>query len=313
MPDIIQQTFRDAPLLQQWYSWGVIVGFFFALGATLWLFVDAQRNNRDEVLWKSVAAVATVLAIPALLARLHGGFAWEMRDSLSLVAYLSMLAVVLAGVATIAYAMGAPRGRVCEICGQIQQPGWVVCPNHPGFGPGVGTAGVPPINSPFTPITDAGTSDSGDGGRPLKETIVKPRGGNQGRSGGNRRTVVIAEEERPRALGLLLVTSGEHAGTKLDLIDGKTTIGASGDCDHMIDDDAVSSIHISIRFDREETAFIVTDLDAQNGTYVNDERIHQCTLRNNDIVRIGRTQMQFIQVTAVKDVNDSPTRSSQRR
>src|SRR4051794_40360806 len=105
MPDIIQRTLQDNALLLQWYSWGVIAGFLIALGVTLWLFVDAQRAGTDATLWKSLAAVASVLSIPALLARIHGGFALEMRDSLTLLAILSMAAVLLALGAGIAYAM----------------------------------------------------------------------------------------------------------------------------------------------------------------------------------------------------------------
>ena len=101
MPDVIQQAFQNSPVLLQWFSWGVIVAFLITLVATVWIFADAQRTNRDATILKSVGAVACVLAVPALLARLHAGFAFEMKDSLALVAYLSAIAAAIAIVAVL--------------------------------------------------------------------------------------------------------------------------------------------------------------------------------------------------------------------
>ena len=306
MPEIIQQAFRNSPLLQHWYEWGVFVGFICVLSAALWLFVDAQRNGRDDVLWKSLAVVASVLFVPAILARLHGGIAWEMRDSLSLIAYLSMFAVVLVGGAAVAYAVSGGKQRVCPICHNPQQPGWTVCPYHEAA-MGVGAPFGTPLaaSSPFTPIIEAGhlganpTVESAGGA--ARETMIGERPTENNLPRKHNQTVFLDTKERPRTLAMLLVTSGEYAGTKLDLTGRPTTVGSGRESDLVIDDDAIASPHLNISFDENDGVFVVTDLDSAQGTFVNGKSITKARLQTNDIVRAGRTQLQFIQVDFVRN------------
>src|SRR5579884_2606147 len=114
--DTIQQALQGTPLFAQWYQWGAVAGFVLALAVTA---------------WKSLAAVASVIGIPALLARFHQGFALEMLDSLSLVLIFSMLGAVLALAAAVGFASTRTRAaRLCPVCGQPQDPNWTHCPYH---------------------------------------------------------------------------------------------------------------------------------------------------------------------------------------
>src|SRR5947209_1734309 len=113
MPDVLQLVPQDQSIILEWYRWGVIVSFFLTLVVMIYIFVDAARAEQEATLWKSIVAVASVLSIPALLARLHAGFANNMRgDPLIIVAVLSMLAVLLAVVAAIGHGTaGVVAGR----------------------------------------------------------------------------------------------------------------------------------------------------------------------------------------------------------
>src|SRR5579884_1908831 len=129
--DTIQQALQGTPLFAQWYQWGAVAGFVLALAVTAWIFIEAHRSGQDATAWKSLAAVASVIGIPALLARFHQGFALEMLDSLSLVLIFSMLGAVLALAAAVGFASTRTRAaRLCPVCGQPQDPNWTHCPYH---------------------------------------------------------------------------------------------------------------------------------------------------------------------------------------
>jgi hypothetical protein len=288
MPEIIQRTLQDTPILLEWYSWGAIVGFVGALAIAAWIFIDAQRTGEEATVWKSLAAVASVVGIPALLARAHAGFAFEMRDSLGLVAAFSIAGAVLAVVTLFGYA--ATRGRAstaCPVCGQMQQPGWSQCPYHPAL------QMKQPTSAPIQFATVAPTEVSS------KETRIAMPGeyGNGSASPvPHRGTVILSRQDEVAPLGLLVISSGQYANTTLPLKAGVTTLGRDGRSnDHKIDDEAVSERHLSIRF--QDGKFSATDLDSSNGTFINNERIEgKHVLEANDTVRIGKTSMVFIQV-----------------
>lgn len=62
--------------------------------------------------------------------------------------------------------------------------------------------------------------------------------------------------------------------------------------DVVVDDEEVSARHARISFADE--VFWVEDLQTTNGTFVNGERIRERTrLQNEDLVKIGRTILQF--------------------
>lgn len=65
----------------------------------------------------------------------------------------------------------------------------------------------------------------------------------------------------------------------------------------LVDDLAVSSEHAEIKLmqdDEGKLQFVLIDLKSTNGSFVNEQKVEQQTLRNKDIVRIGWNNFTFI-------------------
>ena len=69
------------------------------------------------------------------------------------------------------------------------------------------------------------------------------------------------------------------------------TIGRLPDNVVMIDNPAVSSHHACVHRDGDQ--FIVEDLQSTNGTFVNEKRVTRHTLRDGDVVLVGKHQIVF--------------------
>lgn len=69
------------------------------------------------------------------------------------------------------------------------------------------------------------------------------------------------------------------------------TIGRLPDNVVIIDNPAVSSHHACVHRDGDQ--FIVEDLQSTNGTFVNEKRVTRHTLRDGDVVLIGKHQIVF--------------------
>jgi diguanylate cyclase (GGDEF)-like protein len=70
-------------------------------------------------------------------------------------------------------------------------------------------------------------------------------------------------------------------------------IGRSPKCEIQVDQESVSRNHCRIRFEGGE--FLVRDLGSTNGTYVNDDLVHDDgRLRHGDQLKVGRTILKFI-------------------
>ena len=100
-------------------------------------------------------------------------------------------------------------------------------------------------------------------------------------------------EDRLAAVGVADV--GEPAG---DLGDGgvpvdgfERPVGTAADCDIVIEDGFMSHRHCEIR--KVEGGFKLVDLGATNGVIVNDKRIKEHFLVDNDNFRLGRTEFKF--------------------
>lgn len=86
-----------------------------------------------------------------------------------------------------------------------------------------------------------------------------------------------------------LILQGKHSIT---LDHEVVTIGRSRDNHIVIDDRAVSRYHLQIRlrFGR----YTVFDSQSHSGTYVNDIKISEHNLQNGDVIRIGNTQLIYL-------------------
>jgi predicted component of type VI protein secretion system len=68
-------------------------------------------------------------------------------------------------------------------------------------------------------------------------------------------------------------------------------IGRSPDNDVCIDNLAVSNHHARILPDAGQ--YVVEDLNSMNGTFVNGRRVERATLRNGDVIQIGKHEIQM--------------------
>lgn len=317
MPEVIIQVLDGSPALIQWYQWGALIGFVVAIGAMIWIFMDAERSSEDATIWKSLGAIASVLCVPALLARMHSGFALEMRDALQLLGYLSIGSLLLAIVSVIAHAATRrPLGGLPASIGSLgadrqgggqyplQPPTIASFPsalpsgnNAPTMAGGnnvVSGTAVGGAWGPWGQGSPAGARGEAQSAVAPTQFMGKPASSSGSSSGrGDKRTVLISMEPEPH-IAFLVFASGTYRNTTLPLKSGVTRIGRGSANDHVVDDDAVSDPHLSIRY--LDGDFTITDLDSSNGTLVNGTRVTRQVLAPNDVIQLGRTKLVFMKV-----------------
>jgi hypothetical protein len=97
------------------------------------------------------------------------------------------------------------------------------------------------------------------------------------------------------AVGWIVATSGKYADQTFKLKPSRTLIGTGGDCDVKVEDQFMSSHHCEVRF--EKGAFKLFDLGSTNGIVVNDKKVREHELVDNDLFRLGRTEFKFKSIT----------------
>ena len=68
-------------------------------------------------------------------------------------------------------------------------------------------------------------------------------------------------------------------------------LGRVADNDIVLPDPNVSRVHARVM--RRGDSFVITDLDSTNGTWVNEERVSEAELADNDVVRLGSARLIF--------------------
>ncbi len=137
-------------------------------------------------------------------------------------------------------------------------------------------------------------SDTSAEPRPLPETPTQPP------STGRPPFIAGADEEEVTDETLavvvnrpfLVMVSASGRKTKYFLSPtGVTTIGRASENDIVIPEDAASARHCSVQ--KQGSAYVLSDLDSTNKTWVNGVAREQVVLRNGDQVTIGETTMVF--------------------
>jgi len=107
-----------------------------------------------------------------------------------------------------------------------------------------------------------------------------------------RRTMILTKTQGavPPAGASLLVRNGRQAGQKVTISEFGILIGRT-EGGLLLQDDTVSRKHARIFL--SEGKFIIEDLNATNGTFVNGKRINQSVIYPNDIIRIGSIELLF--------------------
>lgn len=106
-----------------------------------------------------------------------------------------------------------------------------------------------------------------------------------------RRTEIMDRPPTIDGIGWFVATAGDSKGTSHRIDADRISIGASADCEVMIEGNHVSDRHASLRF--RDNEFWLTDLDSTNGTFVNGERVAQANLGDADRVCFGSSEWVF--------------------
>jgi FhaA, N-terminal domain/FHA domain len=117
----------------------------------------------------------------------------------------------------------------------------------------------------------------------LEGEVPTGHGADQPRQGGRR-----AKPSGPPVLELL--DSGEVS--PIFAIEKESIrLGRVADNDIVLPDPNVSRVHARVW--RRDDSFFVTDLSSTNGTWVNEERISEAELKDEDVIRLGSTRLIF--------------------
>ena len=81
-------------------------------------------------------------------------------------------------------------------------------------------------------------------------------------------------------------------GRRFFLRPGRQTLGRRGDNDIVIDDLSVSASHAWII--NQQGHHVIMNTLSTNGTFVNDRRIHETTLKHGDRIRLGQAEFEFL-------------------
>lgn len=91
---------------------------------------------------------------------------------------------------------------------------------------------------------------------------------------------------------VLLAVTGPAAGTKVELVGDRMTVGRSEDTEIFLDDITVSRQHA--HFDHNDDGWMLVDLGSLNGSYVNRGRVDQVQLAHGDEIQIGKYRFRYV-------------------
>jgi len=98
------------------------------------------------------------------------------------------------------------------------------------------------------------------------------------------------------AVPMLVVHQGPKAGSRIHLDADVVRIGRHPESDIFLDDITVSRRHAEIR--REAQTMVVVDAGSLNGTYINQERVEQGTLKHGDELQVGKFKLVYLASSA---------------
>ena len=111
-------------------------------------------------------------------------------------------------------------------------------------------------------------------------------------------TIVLSPRDLVKEFGFLVVWSGPRTGDIFKLDHFRNVIGRDRGVQVFVDDSHASGKHASIRCekmgDKPKGQSVLRDLDSENGTWINGNRISaETVLADGDIIRIGKTDLVF--------------------
>ena len=98
-------------------------------------------------------------------------------------------------------------------------------------------------------------------------------------------------------MALLVQITDSGTGIRLPIEKQQLTIGRDADCDISLEDELVSKNHAVLEVvltpNENRIEYMLQDQESTNNTYVNDERIDLCRLKDGDIIRVGMNNFRF--------------------
>jgi pSer/pThr/pTyr-binding forkhead associated (FHA) protein len=91
---------------------------------------------------------------------------------------------------------------------------------------------------------------------------------------------------------VVVVLSGEAAGTEYEIVKPNLSIGRAEPSDWIFDDDTLSKEHAALEF--VEGSIRLRDLGSMNGTLVNGAESKSAELKNGDRFQLGAQQFQYV-------------------
>jgi len=89
----------------------------------------------------------------------------------------------------------------------------------------------------------------------------------------------------------LVVISEGFTGKTVELKADKITIGRSEDNSFQIPESSVSSRHCELHL--KDNVVHIKDLGSTNGTFVNDKKVSEATLKQGQVLRLGSIELRF--------------------
>jgi len=112
--------------------------------------------------------------------------------------------------------------------------------------------------------------------------------------GPSRHTVMLGvggTAESMPVVGWIVPLNGPNQYQTFKLLQGTTKIGTGASSHIVLNDEFMTLEHCEII--SSPSGFILNDLGATNGTYLNRMRVSSHDLVDNDVIRLGKTEMQF--------------------
>ncbi|NNG00020.1 MAG: FHA domain-containing protein [Desulfobacteraceae bacterium] len=107
-------------------------------------------------------------------------------------------------------------------------------------------------------------------------------------------------------MAIIVLLHDDLSIKKISIESPELTIGRHPESDIYVDDAVVSKTHAVIETvepadGKGEPEYYISDLDSTNHTYVNGDKIDRIMLAHNDLIRIGRHSLKFIDESIHQD------------
>lgn len=108
----------------------------------------------------------------------------------------------------------------------------------------------------------------------------------------------IVRLKRAPVMGWMAVLSGLRLGRLEPIRLEGSILGREPNCDIQLDDDVVSGRHAKVWAQEpaegdDHWTFFIQDMASTNGTYVNGKEILKETLKDGDVVELGKAKLVF--------------------